>query len=132
VLSLAALDGALDAFDDVDMEAVREKSRALGDLFVDAALERCAEHGLVLACPRDSSKRGSQVSFAHPEGYAIVQALIERGVVGDFRTPDVLRFGLAPLYVRFEDVWHAARHLGEVLESGEWDAHKFRQRSAVT
>jgi kynureninase len=82
--------------------------------------------------PSDSRERGSHLSFRHPEAYAVAQALIARGVIPDFRDPDILRLGLAPAYLRFEDCWHAAQALGEVLASGEWDREKFRARSAVT
>jgi kynureninase len=88
---------------------------------------------LALHTPREPESRGSQVSFAREEGgYAIVQALIERGVIGDFRAPDLLRFGFTPLYTRFVDVWDAVEHLVQVLESGEWREARFNQRAAVT
>ncbi|WP_310542621.1 kynureninase [Phenylobacterium sp.] len=130
VLGLTALDAALTAFDGVEMAALRAKSRALGDLFLDLAAERCPEFGV--ACPRDSARRGSQVSLTHPNGYPIVQALIARGVVGDFRAPDVLRFGLAPLYVRYVDVWDAVDHLVQVMAGEEWREPRFNQVAAVT
>jgi kynureninase len=82
--------------------------------------------------PTNPAQRGSQLSFRHPEAYALSQALIARGVIGDFRDPDILRFGLAPAYIRFEDCWHAAEALGEVLASGEWQRDEFRRRAAVT
>ncbi|MDO8322294.1 MAG: kynureninase [Phenylobacterium sp.] len=130
VLGLTALDAALTAFDGVEMAALRAKSRALGDLFLDLVAERCPDLGV--ACPRDSAKRGSQVSLTHPNGYPIVQALIARGVVGDFRAPDVLRFGLAPLYVRYVDVWDAVDHLAQVMAHEEWREPRFNQVAAVT
>lgn len=130
VLGLTALDAALSAFDGVEMSALRAKSRALGDLFLDLVAERCPDLGV--ACPRDSAKRGSQVSLTHPNGYPIVQALIARGVVGDFRAPDVLRFGLAPLYVRYVDVWDAVDHLAQVMAHEEWREPRFNQVAAVT
>ena len=85
-----------------------------------------------LLTPREPSARGSQVAFAHPHGYAIMQALIERGVIGDFRAPDVLRFGLAPLYVRFVDVWDAVAALREVMRTRAWREARFQQRRNVT
>ena len=130
VLGLTALDAALSAFDGVEMSALRAKSRALGDLFLDLVAERCPGFGV--ACPRDSAKRGSQVSLTHANGYPIVQALIARGVVGDFRAPDVLRFGFAPLYVRFVDVWDAVDHLVQVMAGEEWREDRFNQVAAVT
>ena len=132
VLGLSALDAALDLFDDVNMAALRAKSRQLGDLFIDLVERRCAGHGLSLACPRESDRRGSQVSFRHGEGYALVQALIRRGVIGDFRMPDVARFGLAPLYLRFVDIWDAVDHLAQILSSGEWDDAALKTKATVT
>lgn len=132
VLSLAALDAALELFKGVDPAALRAKSVALGNLFLELVDSECAGFGLEVACPRDGRLRGSQVSLRHPEGYAIVQALIARGVIGDFREPDVLRFGLAPLYLRHVDVWDAVRHLREVLRTRAWDRPEHRARAAVT
>lgn len=132
ILSLAALDAGLDAFEGVDLGALRAKSMALGDLFLDLADERCAGHGFRVVSPRDASRRGSQVSLAHPEGYAIVQALIARGVIGDFRAPDVLRFGLAPLYLGYADVWDAVEALVRVMEGREWEREQHRRRAPVT
>jgi len=130
ILSLTALDAALDVFDGIDMEELRRQSMTLGDFFLELAEERCPE--LEIACPRDAHRRGSQVSLRHAEGYRIVQALIARGVVGDFRTPDILRFGLAPLYLRYVDVWDAVEHLHQVLESEEYLEPRFAQRGKVT
>ncbi|UQA57296.1 kynureninase [Polyangium aurulentum] len=132
VLAMAALDEALEVFADVDLRQVREKSARLGDLFISLADPLCKEHGLRLVSPRDSAKRGSQVAFAHPEGYAIVQALIESGVVGDFRAPDVMRFGFAPLYLRYVDIFDAAERLAAVLREERWRDPRFRARAAVT
>ncbi|WP_119156227.1 kynureninase [Caldimonas tepidiphila] len=115
------------------MEALRRKSLALTDLFIELVEQRCAGHGLALQTPRAHAVRGSQVSLRREEGaYAIVQALIARGVVGDFRAPGILRFGFTPLYLRFVDVWDAVEHLVQVLESGEWRQSRFNQRAAVT
>jgi kynureninase len=115
------------------MAALRVKSLALTDLFMQRVAERCAGLGLTLRTPLAHAERGSQVSYARDEGgYAIVQALIARGVVGDFRAPDILRFGFTPAYLRYVDVWDAAEHLAEVLESGEWREARFNQRAAVT
>ena len=130
VLSLAALDAALELWDAIDMAAVRAKSMALTTLFADLVERRCPE--LVLASPRDAGARGSQISFRHAQGYAIVQALIARGVIGDFRAPDLLRFGFAPLYLRHVDVWDAVEHLSTVMQTREWDRPAFKQRAAVT
>ncbi|MDZ4371626.1 MAG: kynureninase [Phenylobacterium sp.] len=132
VLGMVALEAALEVFDGVDMAQVRAKSRALGDLFLSLVAERCEGLGLEPACPADSAKRGSQVSLRHPDGYAIVQALIARGVIGDFRAPDVMRFGFAPLYVRYVDVWDAVEALRDVVASGVWREARFQEKAAVT
>ena len=137
ILALAALECGVDTVLATEplggLAALRRKSMALGALFVALVESRCAGHGLVLASPREPARRGSQVSFARAEGgYAIVQALIARGVVGDFRAPDVLRFGFAPLYTRHVDVWDAVEQLRQVLASGEWRRPEFARRQAVT
>ncbi|MFM2069146.1 MAG: hypothetical protein RLZZ584_4055, partial [Pseudomonadota bacterium] len=136
-LALAALECGVDTLLAAaplgGMAALRTKSLALTDLFIQRVGERCAGQGLTLRTPLDHAERGSQVSYARDEGgYAIVQALIARGVVGDFRAPDILRFGFTPAYLRFVDVWDAAEHLAEVLASGEWHEARFNQRAAVT
>ena len=133
VHSLAALESGVDTVLAASIEALREKSIALTARFIDLVETRCAGHGLSLVTPRDPQQRGSQVCFARAEGgYAIVQSLIARGVIGDFRAPDILRFGFTPLYTRFVDVWDAVEHLVQVLQSGEWKAARFNQRAAVT
>lgn len=135
VLSMSALECGVDtvlaATAHGGMAALRSKSLALTRLFAAEVQARCPE--LRLASPRSDAERGSQVCFSHPEiAYAVVQALIARGVIGDFRAPDILRFGFTPLYVRFVDAFDAARHLQQVLESGEWRRPEFNQRNAVT
>jgi kynureninase len=137
ILSLAALECGVDTVLEVEgrggLDALREKSIALTERFVELVESRCAGHDLALASPRNPLERGSHVSFAHPRGgYGIVQALIARGIIGDFRSPDILRFGFAPLYTRFVDVWDAADQLGQVLETGEWRDDRFSVRSIVT
>ncbi len=132
ILSLAALDAALDAFDGVDMAAARAKAGALGDLFIERAEARCVGKGLALASPREAAARGGQVSFRHPQGWAVMQNLIARGVIGDFRAPDVIRFGFAPLYVRHVDVWDAVEVLGEILDSESWRDSRYQTGAAVT
>lgn len=115
------------------MAALRAKSLALTRAFAALAEARCAGHGLQLVSPTEDRLRGSQVCLAHPEiGYPVVQALIARGVVGDFRAPDILRFGFTPLTLRFVDVWDAVEHLRQVLEAGEWKQPRFNQRATVT
>jgi kynureninase len=129
ILSLAALEVGVDVALDALMAEVRGKSLRLAEVFI-ALME--AEHEFRLLTPLEPERRGSQVSFAHPHGYAIMQALIERGVIGDFRAPDVLRFGLAPLYVRFVDVWDAVAVLRDVMCSGVWKEARFQERRLVT
>jgi kynureninase len=131
ILSMSALDAALDVLLEADLALVREKSEALTSFFVAAVEEACGD-AVRLVSPRDASRRGSQVSFAHPDGYAVMQALAARGVVGDFRAPDVLRFGFAPLYVRFVDAFDAARALADVLSSRVHERPEFRRVAAVT
>jgi kynureninase len=131
IIALAALDAGLDTFDGIAMRDIEAKSRALLDLFIREVEARCGGE-VQLFGPRDLAKRGSHVCFAHPEGYAVVQALIARGIVGDFRTPDLMRFGFAPLYNRFEEAWVAAAALAEILDTREWDQPRFRERRKVT
>jgi kynureninase len=131
VLSLTALDAALDAFADVEMGAVADKSAALCDLFI-ARVEALCGDQLVLASPRDRRVRGSQVSFRCQNGYPVMQALIDEGVIGDFRAPDILRFGMTPLYTRYADVFDAAEILADILRTGRWDQPHYHRRAAVT
>ena len=137
VISLAALECGVDTLLAAQplggLSALRKKSVALTELFIELVESRCTGHGLSLASPRDASIRGSQVCFAHDSGgYAMVQALIARGVIGDFRAPDVLRFGFTPLYTSHTDVWDAVEHFVQVLEKEEWREARFNQRAAVT
>jgi kynureninase len=143
ILSMTALECGLDIFIAAQplggMEALREKSLALTDLFIALVEERCAGHGLGLATPREHAQRGSQVCLTRMQGaYAIVQALIARGVIGDFRAgdsglhEDILRFGFTPLYTSFADVWSAVEQLRQVLAGGEWERPEFNQKQAVT
>jgi kynureninase len=137
IISLAALECGVDTLLAAEtlggLSALREKSLALTELFMDLVETHCRDHGLVLRTPRDARLRGSQVGFARAEGaYAIMQALIARNVIGDFRAPDVLRFGFVPLYTRFVDVWDAVTHLQQVLASSEWRDARFTQRNVVT
>ncbi len=143
ILSMVGLDVGVDTLLAAEplggMAALRAKSLALTDLFIELVESRCGGHGLSVVTPRDHARRGSQVSLSRQEGaYAIVQALIARGVIGDFRKgngtrhPDILRFGFTPLYVGFEDVWNAVEHLRQVLVSGEWQRPEFNLSHAVT
>jgi kynureninase len=148
IVSLSLLECGLDVFAAAQhlggMDAIRRKSLALTDLFIALVEARCAGLGLGLVTPREHAKRGSQVSFTLDKGadssaaYAVVQALIARGVIGDFRAgdgkaqPDILRFGFTPLYIGFEDVWHAVEQLRDVLHTEAWRAPQFMQKNAVT
>ena len=146
VLSLAALECGVDTVLAAEplggMAALRAKSIALTELFADLVDTRCAGSGLRVVSPREAAQRGSQVCLSHAgsdpgSAYAIVQALIARGVIGDFRAgdanaDDILRFGLTPLYTRFVDVWDAVEHLRQVMTRGEWREARFNQRAAVT
>ncbi|GGD22901.1 kynureninase [Aureimonas glaciei] len=132
VLSMSALDAALDLFGAVDMAALRQKSVALCEFFLARVEATSGALGVTLASPRDAARRGSQVSFAHPHAYAVMQALIARGVIGDFRAPDILRFGFTPLYTRFVDAFDAARELQAVLAVEEWKRPEFNVQRAVT
>ena len=131
ILALAALDGALDIFDRTSMEEIRAKSLALTDLFIALVQERLP--GVFqLVTPVEHKKRGSQVALRHDEGYGIIQALIERGVIGDFRAPDICRFGFTPLYLRFVDVFDAVERIVDVMNSGLYRDARFKVRNAVT
>ncbi len=132
ILALAALEAGVDQFEGADMALVAAKARRLSSLFVDQVEDRCAGFGLALASPREASARGSHVSFRHPHAYAVMQALIERGVIGDFRAPDLLRCGFTPLYLGFEDVWRAVEVLRDVLTTEAWRAERFNVRARVT
>lgn len=130
ILSLAALECGVDLFLEADMAAVAEKSRRQGDLFIAWVEEHCA--GLTLLTPRDAAARGSHVSLAHPNGYAVMQALIARGVIGDFREPDAMRFGFTPLYLGYADVWRAVQVLKDILATRAWEYPRHAARAAVT
>ncbi|HEX8486621.1 kynureninase [Sphingomonas sp.] len=130
ILGIAALEEGVAQMEGVDMPALFAKGQALCDLYIALVEERC--DGFALASPRDAAWRGSHVSFAHPHAYAICQALIARRVIGDFRAPDVLRMGFAPLYTGFEDVWCAVDMLAAVMEARAWDDPAYRVRAAVT
>lgn len=130
ILGLAALEVGVDIVAEIGVERLYAKSQALSGFFLECLANAGVE--LELASPANGEDRGSQISFRHQEAYAICQALIARGVIGDFRDPDILRLGFAPAYLRFEDMANAARHLAEVLENEEWSRSEFRERAAVT
>ncbi len=130
VIALSALEASLDIWDTVDMAALRARSIELTEAFIAGVEAQCPD--LVLNSPRDPARRGSQVGFRHPQGYAVMQALIAAGVVGDFRAPDVLRFGFAPLYNDLDDVSQAVATLARILRDSSWDNAEFHRKAAVT
>ncbi len=130
IVSLAMVECGLDVFEQTSMQAIRAKSLALTDLFIDLVEARCASHPIGLATPREHARRGSQVSFTHPHGFAVMQALIARGVIGDYREPAIMRFGFTPLYTSFTDVWDAVEILREILDGQAYDIAA--ARGAVT
>lgn len=132
ILGLVALEEGVDLYLEADAEDIRRKSVLMTECFAALVAQECGDHGLTLASPMDPADRGSQVSFHHDAGYAIIQALVARGVVGDFRTPDILRFGFAPLYLRYQDLWNAVIHLRHVMDKAEWDSPEFTTKAAVT
>jgi len=132
MLAMVAFEAALDAFDGIAMRDVQAKGRALGDLMIALAEEKLVPLGVGVASSRDGARRGNHVSLTHPEGFSLMQALIARGVIGDFRSPDVMRFGFGPLYVRYIDVFDAVAALEEILKSGECKAIAIPKAGAVT
>jgi kynureninase len=129
ILSMSALDEALNVYDGVDMVALKAKADALFDLFVGELRKRAPE--LEILTPLDASRRGSQINLRHPEAYAVMQAMIARGVIGDFRQPDIIRLGLTPLYLRYEDVYRATEILGDIIARREWDRPELKRRAKV-
>lgn len=130
ILALSSLHAALDVFEDVDMADIRRKSVSLSELFIAEVEAKCPQ--LELASPRDPNARGSQVSFRFKEGYAVMQALIDRGVIGDFRAPDVMRFGFTPLYLSHQDIVDAVEILKDILDTESWNRPEFKTRAKVT
>ena len=132
VLGMTALEASLEVFDQVSIRDVRAKSVALTNLFIDLMRPLCPEFGFALVSPADAARRGSQVSFSHEHGYAIMQALIADDVIGDFRAPNIVRFGFTPLYLRFADVQEAVRRLEAIMRAKRWREPVFQARSKVT
>ncbi|PHV06935.1 kynureninase [Janthinobacterium sp. BJB412] len=130
IVSLAMVESGLEVFEQTDMAAVRAKSLALTDLFIELVERRCGSHPLALVTPRQHARRGSHVSFTHPHGYAVMQALIARGVVGDYREPAIMRFGFTPLYTSYTEVWDAVEILRQILDDTAYDIAA--KRDAVT
>lgn len=132
ILSMQSLNGALEVWQGVNMKDLRTKSLALTDLFIKLVEKRCNGYDLQLITSRNHSERGSQVGFTHPHAYEIMQALIAEQVIGDFRAPDVLRFGFTPLYLGFEDVWNAVEVLHNILITKRWQNPRFTAKNTVT
>ena len=132
ILAITALEVAVDLALEVDMQRVGEKARRLSELFIRLADSRLASHGFSVASPSDGARRGAQASLRHASGYGVVRALIDRGVIPDFRDPDVCRFGLAPLYTRYVDVWDTIDHIVAVMESGAYQDPGYAVRAFVT
>jgi kynureninase len=132
MLSMLALESGVASFHGTSMNAIWEKSVALFDLFATLVEQRCSGHGLECISPLEPEKRGSHISYRHPHAFEICQALIADGVIGDFRSPDVVRFGLTPLYLSYADIWEAVERLAGILDSGRWRERRFAVRGKVT
>lgn len=132
VLSMSALECGVDIMLEADINVMRQKSVAMADLFIQLVEQYCGRHGLQLVTPRDAAKRGSQVSYSHPQGFPIMQALIAAGVIGDYREPNLLRFGFTPLYVGYTDIWDTVMILADILDKGTWQKPEYQRRGAVT
>jgi kynureninase len=132
ILAYKAVESGLNVFEGISMEQVREKSIQLSEVFIELINQECDEFEFKLFSPNDSNLRGSQISYMHENAYPIMQSLISRGVIGDYREPNILRFGISPLYMRYEDVWNAIMHLKKIMQSNEWDSSNFMVRNYVT
>lgn len=132
ILSLATLECGLEIMEQADINVMREKSLRLGDAFIQLMEQKCAGFDITLASPRTSAHRGSHISFYHKNGYAIIQALIAEGVVGDFRAPDIMRFGLTPLYLKYTDIWDAVEKLNLIMTEKLWQRDEYQNKDAVT
>ena len=132
VIAMAALEASVEVILEAPIDAIRRKSIALGDAFIDLVDRHCEGLGLELISPRDGARRGSHVSYRHAASYPVMQSLIQQGVIGDCRPPDLLRFGFAPLYLRYVDVGNAVTRMAEILRTRSWDRAEFRSRRLVT
>jgi kynureninase len=131
-IAMAALECGLDTFDNISIAKIRQKSLLLSDLFWQLMDEHCQPFGFTCVSPREHASRASHLSYAHPHGYAIMQALIARNVIGDFRQPNLLRFGFTPLYTRFIDIWNAVMIISDVMQNEEWKATQYQTKNVVT
>jgi len=132
ILSAIGLKAALDVFEDVDMAQLYEKGKRLSSMFIELVENWCEDYGIGFYSPKEADLRNGQVSLTHKHGYSIIQVMIARKVTGDFRQPNVLRFGFAPLYLRYVDAWDAAQHLRQIMETGEWKDERFQVGNLVT
>jgi kynureninase len=132
ILGLAGLEAGVDLSLEVDETALSRKAEDLWNLFAQLMESHLAGHDFSLLTSHDPARRGSHIAYAHPEGFRIMQALIARGVIGDFREPDVVRFGLTPLYLSFEDIWRAVEVLAGIMAGGAWRQAQARIPGQVT
>jgi len=132
IIAYKAIESGLEIFKDLSIIEIREKSIKLSEMFIQLMQQECTEFGFTLFSPKNSEQRGSQISFLHENAYSIIQALISHGIIGDYREPNVMRFGISPLYMRFEDVWNAITCLREIMQTGEWQSEKFKNKNYVT
>ena len=132
IIAYKAIESGLEIFKDLSIIEIREKSIKLSEMFIQLMQQECTEFGFMLFSPKNSEQRGSQISFLHENAYSIIQALISHGIIGDYREPNVMRFGISPLYMRFEDVWNAITCLREIMQTGEWQSEKFKNKNYVT
>ena len=132
IIAYKAIESGLEIFKDLSIIEIREKSTKLSEMFIQLMKQECTEFGFTLFSPKNSEQRGSQISFLHENAYSIIQALISHGIIGDYREPNVMRFGISPLYMRFEDVWNAITCLREIMQTGEWQSEKFKKKNYVT
>ena len=132
IIAYKAIESGLEIFKDLSIIEIREKSIKLSEMFIQLMQQECTEFGFMLFSPKNSEQRGSQISFLHENAYSIIQALISHGIIGDYREPNVMRFGISPLYMRFEDVWNAITCLREIMQTGQWQSEKFKNKNYVT
>ena len=132
IIAYKAIESGLEIFKDLSIIEIREKSTKLSEMFIQLMKQECSEFGFTLFSPKNSEQRGSQISFLHENAYSIIQALISHGIIGDYREPNVMRFGISPLYMRFEDVWNAITCLREIMQTGQWQSEKFKNKNYVT
>lgn len=132
ILSLTALESGIDLMLETDIQTLRTKALALSRLFMELMEQQCASHGFQLVSPKEDARRGGHVSYFHEEGHGIYQAIKRRGIISDYRTPGVLRFGITPLYLRYADVYAAVEALREVMQNREWDREEYQVRASIT